>query len=106
MADMRTAAAGDEPKKDKAPKRPQKPPQVPGSAAFKDLKGKTPWERTVEFTREAWIEVTRKTTWPTRPELIRSTSVVLGIVLVISFYLAFWDFVGAKVMTLLLGTPR
>lgn len=106
MAEMRTTAAGDEPKKDKTPKKPQRPPQVPGSSAFKDLKGKTPWERTVEFTRDSWIEVTRKTTWLTRQELIRSTSVVLGVVIAISIYLAFWDFVGAQVMKALLGTAR
>jgi preprotein translocase SecE subunit len=103
MADMRSAAAGDEPKKDKTPK---KPPQVPGSSAFKNLKGKTPWERTVEFTRDSWIEVTRKTTWPTKPELVRSTSVVLAVIIAISFYLAFWDYVGSKAMAILLGTPR
>jgi preprotein translocase SecE subunit len=103
MADMRTAAAGDEPKKDKMSK---KPPQVPGSSAFKDLKGKNFWERTVEFTRDSWIEVTKKTTWPTQPELIRSTTVVLAVIVAISIYLAFWDYVGAQVMTWLLGTPR
>ena len=103
MADMRTAAAGDEPKKDKSPK---KPPQVPGSSAFKDLKGKNFWERTTEFTRDSWIEVTKKTTWPTQAELIRSTSVVLAVIVAISFYLAAWDFIGARVMTMLLGTPR
>lgn len=106
MAEMRTAAAGDEPKKDKTPKKPQRPPQVPGTSAFKGLKGKTPWERTKEFTRDSWIEVTRKTTWLNSTELIRSTSVVLAVVIAISFYLAFWDFIGAKVMALLLGTPR
>jgi preprotein translocase SecE subunit len=106
MAEMRTAAAGDEPKKDKTPKKPQKPPQVPGTSAFKDLKGKTPWERTVEFARDSWIEVTRKTTWLTRPELIRSTAVVLAVIIAISFYLAFWDYVGAQAMKLLLGTAR
>lgn len=106
MAEMRTTAAGDEPKKDNTPKKPTRPPQVPGTSAFKDLKGKTWWERAREFTRDSWIEVTRKTTWLTKAELIRSTTLVLGVVVAISIYLAFWDFVGAQVMKALLGTAR
>lgn len=88
MADIRVAAkSGDEPKKKPATaKRPT--PNVPGASAFKGGMG--------EFLREAWIEVTRKTTWPTRPELIRSTSIVLAAVIAISLYLAFWDFVGSS----------
>lgn len=58
-------------------------PQVPGAAAMKGSK--------IEFFKDSWIEVTRKTTWPTRPELVRSTSVVLGAIIAVSLYLATWD---------------
>jgi preprotein translocase SecE subunit len=77
MADnSATANPGDEPKK--------KPmPAVPGASAMKGSP--------TEFLKDSWIEVTKKTTWPTRQELLKSTSVVLAAILAISFYLATWD---------------
>jgi len=91
MADIRVAArSDDEPKKKPARKSAQ---NIPGASAFKGGLG--------EFLREAWIEVTKKTTWPTRPELIRSTSVVLAAVVAISLYLAFWDLAGRLITDVL-----
>lgn len=84
MADVRVAAkSGDDPNKKPARRA---APNVPGSSALKGGLG--------PFLREAWIEVRRKTTWPTKPELIRSTTVVLAVVVGVSLYLAFWDLVG------------
>lgn len=92
MANIRVSAKSEEPKK-----RPARMKQtVPGASAFKGgLR---------EFLRESWIEVTRKTTWPTRPELIRSTSIVLAVVVAVSLYLAFWDLVGRLFTGLLFKT--
>ena len=85
MADIRVAAkSGDEPKKKPARRA---TPNIPGSSAFKG--------GTVQFLKEAWVEVFKKTTWPTKPELIRSTTVVLAVVIGISLYLAAWDLIGS-----------
>lgn len=58
-------------------------PAVPGANAFKVGPS--------VFLKEAWIEVIKKTTWPTRPELLKSTSIVLATILAVSLYLAAWD---------------
>lgn len=65
-------------------------PAVPGAKEFKAGPS--------VFLKEAWVEVTKKTTWPTRPELVRSTTVVLGAILAVSFYLATWDY-GMTLLT-------
>ncbi|HEY3267600.1 MAG TPA: preprotein translocase subunit SecE [Armatimonadota bacterium] len=71
-------------------------PSVPGSTAFKGGLG--------EFAKEAWVEVTKKTTWPTKPELIRSTSVVLAAIVAVSFYLAFVDLMMSRVTALIFAS--
>jgi preprotein translocase SecE subunit len=58
-------------------------PPIPGTTAMKG--------GAIEFLKDSWIEVYKKTTWPTRPELVRSTSVVLGAIIAVSIYLAAWD---------------
>jgi preprotein translocase SecE subunit len=63
-------------------------PAVPGASAFKAGPS--------VFLKEAWIEVTKKTTWPTRAELLKSTSVVLAAILAVSLYLAAWDLAMTK----------
>ncbi len=70
--------------------------KVPGSAAFK---GKKPGE----FVRETWVEITQKTTWPTRPELIKSTTVVLAAIGLVTLYLAACDIIMARIAAYLLG---
>ncbi len=39
----------------------------------------------------------RKTTWPTRPELIAQTQVVLGVLILITLFVALWDFVLGQI---------
>lgn len=48
------------------------------------------FQRIGRYLREVQVEL-RKTTWPTKPELINSTKVVLGTVLVVGIYLALVD---------------
>lgn len=89
MADTRVAAkSGDEPKK-KPPTARRATSKIPGTSAFKG--------GFIQFLKDAWVEVFKKTTWLTRPELIRSTTVVLAVVIGISLYLAFWDLVGSVI---------
>jgi len=64
-------------------------PAIPGASALKVGPS--------VFLKEAWVEVSKKTTWPTRSELVRSTSIVLGAIVAISLYLAAWDLVMTKV---------
>jgi preprotein translocase SecE subunit len=71
-----------------------KKPAVPGSSAFK---GKRPGE----FVKETWVEITTKTTWPTRPELVKATTVVLVAIIMIAAYMAAWDFVLSRITQLL-----
>jgi preprotein translocase subunit SecE len=48
------------------------------------------WERTKEFWRETRSEL-RKVTWPGRPEVISTTGVVLGAVIIFGLYLWLCD---------------
>jgi preprotein translocase SecE subunit len=65
-------------------------PAIPGASAMKG--------GAAEFLKDSWIEVTKKTTWPTRPELARSTMVVLGAIGAVTVYLAAWDY-GMTLLT-------
>ena len=48
------------------------------------------WENTKEFWRETRSEL-RKVTWPGRPEVIATTGVVLGAVILFGLYLWLCD---------------
>ena len=48
------------------------------------------WESTKEFLRETRSEL-RKVTWPGRPEVIATTGVVLGAVILFGLYLWLCD---------------
>jgi len=39
----------------------------------------------------------KKTTWPTRQELIAQTQVVMGLLVVVGVYIAAWDFILGQV---------
>ena len=55
-----------------------------------------------DFLSESLFEL-RKVVWPTRDEAMRTTAVVLVVVIIISLVLAGFDFVIAWLMKLLLG---
>jgi preprotein translocase subunit SecE len=55
----------------------------------------------VSFVDEVITEL-RRVTWPGREETVNNTTVVIGVVAVLSSVLAFYDFLWAKVTGLLL----
>jgi preprotein translocase subunit SecE len=50
-----------------------------------------------EFVREVLVEF-RKVTWPTRPELVNSTTVVVAVTVVIAFFLGGVDIGLARIV--------
>ena len=48
------------------------------------------WDKGMQFLREVRIEL-RKVTWPSRPQTIGSTAVVIILVMIISFFLGLVD---------------
>jgi preprotein translocase subunit SecE len=56
----------------------------------------------VQFLRESRTEL-KKVKWPTRKELLASTAVVIGLVLVISFFLGLIDFGLIKIIKSIVG---
>ena len=58
--------------------------------------------QTREFLAESRFEL-RKVVWPTRQEALRTTWVVIGVVILISLILAFFDVIIQWLVKLLLG---
>ena len=56
----------------------------------------------LQFLRESRMEL-KKVKWPTRKELLASTAVVIGLVLVISFFLGLIDFGLIKIIKNIVG---
>jgi preprotein translocase subunit SecE len=56
----------------------------------------------LQFVRECRTEL-KKVKWPTRKELLASTAVVIGLVLVISFFLGLIDFGLIKIIKNIVG---
>ena len=50
-----------------------------------------PIERVIGYLREVWVELNR-VDWPTRRELVSSTIVVVIVLLAMSIYLGFFDY--------------
>ena len=55
-----------------------------------------------QFLSEFRVEM-KKVTWPNRKEVVASTGVVLVVVLFVSFYLGFADYVLTKLLRLMLS---
>ena len=66
--------------------------QVPSRKKPSGLAIPTPgfWEKSMQFLREVRIEL-KKVTWPSRPQTIGSTAVVIILVMIISFFLGLVD---------------
>jgi len=47
------------------------------------------------FLRETWMELRWKTTWPKKDELIRSTVLVIAVVLIVAAYIGLADVIVA-----------
>ena len=65
-----------------------------------DIKGLV--EKVKQFFREVRVEL-KKISWPSRKETVASTSVVLIIVLIISFFLGLVDMALSRVIKIILS---
>ncbi len=65
-----------------------------------DIKGLI--EKVKQFSREVRVEL-KKISWPLKKETVASTSVVLIIVLIISFFLGFVDMALSRVIRIILS---
>ena len=63
--------------------------------------GNGPVQRMGKYLSEVRTEL-RKTLWPTKPELIAQTQVVLGVLVMLGIFIACWDFVLGQVFRVLL----
>ncbi len=54
-------------------------------------------QRTTNFLQETWVEL-KKTTWPTKKEAWRLTSVVIGVIAALGLYMGTLDFVLTKLV--------
>jgi preprotein translocase subunit SecE len=59
-------------------------------------------EKTKQFLREVKVEL-KKVAWPAKKETVASTSIVLIIVVIISFYLGFVDFGLSRIVKIILS---
>jgi preprotein translocase subunit SecE len=59
------------------------------------------WDRSVQFVKEAWIEL-KKVTWPNQKETLGATAVVLVLVVLISAYLGVVDMILTRIMKIFL----
>ncbi len=60
------------------------------------------WQKTVQFFREVKVEL-KKVTWPSRKETLTSTSVVVGLVLLASFFLGLVDLGLSRLIRSIIG---
>ncbi len=79
----------------------QRPGAKSGGPAPRPAPGAAPdLTRTQSFLHETLIEL-KKTTWPTREEAWRLTSVVIGVIAVLGLYMGILDLVLTRVFNLI-----
>ena len=60
--------------------------------------------RIKQFLEEAWVELRYKVTWSSRPQLVKSTSVVVAVVVIVSIFIYVLDsFFGVVLRRVILG---
>lgn len=81
--------------------------QVPRAAqkALPARRGPAIWERFLQYIREVRAELTR-VDWPSRPELIASTIVVVVVLIVMTIYMGAWDLLFNKLFLMLTEKVR
>jgi preprotein translocase subunit SecE len=88
-------------------------PKKPGKSQVVKLKSKKSkrftwpavgeyWNISVQFVKEAWMEL-KKVTWPSQKETFGATAVVLALVFLISFYLGLVDIGLTRMMKVIIG---
>jgi preprotein translocase subunit SecE len=60
------------------------------------------WDRSVQFIKEAWIEL-KKVTWPNQKETLGATAVTLALVILVSMYLGLVDMILTRLMKIFIG---
>lgn len=77
-----------------------------GTAASKEARNRAPRPESklarskrnaANFLRETWMELRWKTTWPKKDELIRSTLLVISVVLIVAAYIGLADIIVAAI---------
>lgn len=63
--------------------------------------GPSPLDRSKKYLGEVQTEL-KKTTWPTKPELISQTQVVFVLLVVVGVFIASWDFLLGQIFRLVL----
>lgn len=63
--------------------------------------GPGPLDRAKKYLGEVQTEL-KKTTWPSKPELISQTQVVFALLLVVGVFIAGWDFLLGQIFRLVL----
>ena len=63
--------------------------------------GESPFQRWGKYLGEVRAEL-KKTTWPTRAEVIAQTKVVLGLLVIVGVFIATWDFILGLIFRVLL----
>ena len=80
----------------------QQPARAVPRPAVAGPKGPSILERAVRYVREVWAEL-KRVDWPTRPELVASTIVVVAVLAILSAYLGAWDALFTWLFTQVLG---
>jgi preprotein translocase subunit SecE len=75
-------------------------PKKTTTSALSNVKGY--WDQSVQFVKEAWIEL-KKVIWPSQKETLGATAVVLVLVILISAYLGFVDMLLTRLMKVVIG---
>ncbi len=60
------------------------------------------WDRSLQFIKEAWIEL-KKVAWPSQKETLGATAVVLVLVILVSAYLGMVDMLLSRLMKVIIG---
>jgi len=74
-----------------------KPSAVPARTGGAPAASAGPLQKARKYLMEVSTEL-KKTTWPTRQELISQTQVVLGLLLVIGVFIAAWNFILGEIV--------
>jgi preprotein translocase SecE subunit len=70
------------------PARPTAPARTPGTSSLTRFR---------KYLGEVNTEL-KKTTWPTRPELVAQTQVVLGLLVLLGVFMAAWDAILGQIV--------
>jgi preprotein translocase subunit SecE len=84
---------------DKAAAKQQTKPAAPSRPAKPAVAGPAPKGRVRKYLREVKIEMS-KVTWPARPEVVQSTSVVLVAVAIAAAYIGILDLIWSSLIKL------